>query len=73
MIPPPPPPPATETPGDATGNTNGEELLEAEKWLQKEEEKYDLYGRIYVGQLSKEAQTAQLIAILHQGMNIYKL
>ena len=42
----PSPPQVTETPGDATGNTNGEELLEAEKRLQKEEEKYDLYGRV---------------------------
>ena len=25
----PPPPPATETPGDKTGNTNGEELSKA--------------------------------------------
>ena len=53
----PPPPPVTEIPGDMTGNTNGEELSEAEKRLQKEEEKYDLYGRVYVGQLSKEEES----------------
>ena len=34
----PPLPPVTETPGDITRNTNGEELSEAEKRLQKEEE-----------------------------------
>ena len=45
----PPPPPAIETPGDMTGNTKGEELSKVEKRLQKEEEKYDLYGRVYVG------------------------
>ena len=49
----PPPPPATETPGDMTGDTNREELSEVEKRLQKEEEKYYPYGRVYVGQLSK--------------------
>ena len=52
-----PPPPATETPGDMTGNTNREELLEVEKRLQKEEEKYDLYRRVYIGQLSKEEES----------------
>ena len=53
----PPPPPMTETPGDTTGNTNREKLSEAEKRLQKEEEKYDLYGRVYVGQLSKKVES----------------
>ena len=43
-----PPPPVTETPGEVKENTNGEELSEAEKRLQKEEEKYDLYRRVYV-------------------------
>ena len=52
-----PPPPVIETPGDMTGNTNEEELLEVEKGLQKEEEKYDLYGKVYVGQLSKEEES----------------
>ena len=52
----PPPPPVTETPGDATGNTSGEKLSEVEKRLQKEEEKYNLYGRVYVGQLSEEEE-----------------
>ena len=46
----------TETPGNVTGNTNREDLSEVEKRLQKEEEKYDLYGRVYVGQLSVEEE-----------------
>ena len=53
----PPPPPLTETPADMTGNMNGEELLEAEKRLQKEEQKYNLYRRVYVGQLSEEKES----------------
>ena len=53
----PPTLPATETPGDMTGNTNGEELSEVEKRLQKAEEKYNLYRRVYVGQLSKEKES----------------
>ena len=53
----PPPPPVTEILGDATGNSNGEELLEVGKGLQTEEEKYDIYGRVYVGQLSKEEES----------------
>ena len=36
---------------------NRDELLEAEKRLQREEEKYKLYNRIYVDQLSKEEET----------------
>ena len=47
----------TETPGEVTENTNREEQSEVEKRLQKEEEKYNLYERIYVGQLSKEAES----------------
>ena len=50
------PPPVTET-QKMTENTNGEELLEAEKRHQKEEEKYNLYRRVYVGQLSKEEES----------------
>ena len=50
-----PPPPLMETAGDMTGNTDGEELLEAEKRLQQE--KYILYRRVYVGQLSKEEES----------------
>ena len=38
--------PATETPGEVTENANGKELLEAEKRLQKEKEKYDLYRKV---------------------------
>ena len=48
-----PPPEVTEIPGEVTENTNREELSEVEKRLQKEEEKYDLYERIYIGQLSE--------------------
>ena len=43
-----PPPSVIKTPGEVTENTNGEELLEVEKRLQKEEEKYDLYRRVEV-------------------------
>ena len=52
-----PPPPLMETPGDTTGNTYREELLEVEKRLQQEEEIYDLYRRVYIGQLSKEEES----------------
>ena len=38
-------------------NANKEELLEAEKRLQQEEGKYDLYRRVYVGQLSNEEES----------------
>ena len=48
-----PPPPVTETPGEVIEDTNREELLEVEKRFQQEEEKYDLYKRVYVGQLSE--------------------
>ena len=34
---------------DVMENTNGEGLLEAEKRLQREEEQYELYDRIYIG------------------------
>ena len=47
----------TEALEEATENTNGEELLEAEKRLQREEENYELYDRIYVGQLSNEEES----------------
>ena len=72
-----PPPQVTETPDDVTEHTNGEELLEAEKRLQKEEE-YKLYDRIYVRQLSMEEESdmdtdGQLIPILDEDMNIHKL
>ena len=53
----PPPPPVTKTPGDTTGNTYGEKLSKVEKRLQKEEEKYNLYGKVYVGQLSEEEES----------------
>ena len=46
-----------ETPREVTEDTNREELSEAEKRLQQEEEKYDLYKRVYVGQLSEKDQS----------------
>ena len=44
-------------PEEATENTNREELLEEDKRLQREEEKYELYYRIYVGQLSNKEES----------------
>ena len=38
-------------------NTNGEGLSEAKKRLQRDEEQYELYDRIYVGQLSNEEES----------------
>ena len=51
------PPPLTETPGDMTGKNNSKELSEAERKLQQEEEKYDLYQQIYIGKLSEEEES----------------
>ena len=49
LVPPPPPPPSvTETSDDTVGNTNGEELMEVERKLQREEESYAMYNRIYM-------------------------
>ena len=53
-----PPPPITEASDNTVENTNGEELMEAEKRLQREEEKYYMYDRIYVGQLSDEEDSS---------------
>ena len=52
-----PPPPVMEAPEEATEHTNGHKLLEAEKKHQGDKEKYELYDRIYMGQLSEEAET----------------
>ena len=52
-----PSPPLMETPEDTKGNTDREELLKEEKRLQQEEEKYDIYRRVYIGQLSKEEES----------------
>ena len=49
-----PPPSTMEILGDMTENTDEEGLMEAERRLQREEEKYKVYDRIYVGQLSDE-------------------
>ena len=51
------PPPPTETPEDMTGKNDGKELSETERKLQQEEESYDQYQRIYVGQLSEEVES----------------
>ena len=51
------PPPPTETPGDMTAKNDCEELSEGERNLQQEEEKCELYHRIYVGQLSEEGES----------------
>ena len=51
------PPPLTETPGDMTERNDSQELSEVERKLQQEEEKYKLYERIYVGQLSEEEES----------------
>ena len=50
-------PPVTEAPEEVTENNNREELLEAEKRFQREEERYEFYDKIYVGQLSKEEES----------------
>ena len=42
---------------EAIEDTNRNEQSEAEKRLQREEEKYELYDRIYVGQLSEKEET----------------
>ena len=52
-----PPLPVMEASVNMTEDTNGNELSEAEKMLQREEEKYELYDRIKVGQLSEEEET----------------
>ena len=52
-----PAPAPAKAPEEVTGNTDREELLEAEKRLQTEEEKYKLYNRIYMGQLSDEKES----------------
>ena len=51
------PPPLTETPGDTTGKNNDKELLDAERKIQQEEEKYKLYQRIYIGEISEEEKS----------------
>ena len=40
-----------------TENANGEGLLEVEKRPQREEEKYKLYDRMYVSQLSNKEES----------------
>ena len=45
-------PPTTETLEDVTENIDGEGLTEVGGKLQREEEKYELYDRMYIGQIS---------------------
>ena len=52
-----PQPPVTEAPEVVTENNNGEKLFKVEKRPQREEEKYKLYDKIYVGQLSKDEES----------------
>ena len=52
MVPPSPLP--TEAVGNMTENTDGKGLTEAERKRQREEEKYEIFDQIYVGQLSNE-------------------
>ena len=42
---------------DDTMEDNNRELTECEQRLQKEAEKYELYDRVYIGQLSEEDMT----------------
>ena len=49
-----PPPSMTEASDDTVEKTNGEEVMEAERKLQREEEKYKMYDKIYMGKLSDE-------------------
>ena len=51
------PPSLTETPEDVTGKNDGKELSDIERKLQEEEESYDQYHRIYMGQLSEEEES----------------
>ena len=51
-----PPPPMTESSDDTAENKN-EEIMEAEKRLQRKEEKYEMYDRIYMGQLRDEGDS----------------
>ena len=50
-------PPVTEASRDMTENTYWEGLTEVERRLQREEEKYKMYNRIYVGQLSDKGDS----------------
>ena len=72
-----PPPLVMETSGDMTGNANIEELSGAEKRHQQEEEKYDLYRKVYVGQLSNEESDMDsdglTYSYLHGDMTTYEL
>ena len=43
-----------KTSDNTAENINGEEHMEAERKLQREEEKYEMLDRIYVGHLSDE-------------------
>ena len=51
------PPPMTKTPEDIVEKSNSDKLSKAERKLQQEEEKYKLYQRVYMGQLSEEEES----------------
>ena len=51
------PPPLTEMPEDTAGNNESDKLSEAERKLQQEEENYEQYQRVYLGQLSEEVES----------------
>ena len=55
----------TEATEGVTEDTNREELLEAEKRFQREEEKYELYDRIYMGQVSEEESDMDTEGLTH--------
>ena len=52
-----PPQPTTEASEGVMESTNREGLSEGEKRLQREEEQYELYDRIYIGQLSSKEES----------------
>ena len=51
------PPPPTEMPEDMVGENANKELSEVERKLQQEEESYEWYQRVYMGQLSEEEES----------------
>ena len=71
------PPSTMEASGNMTENTDVEELMEVERRLQREEEKYKVYSRIYVGQLSNKEESDMdtddsQYTYLDKNMNVYK-
>ena len=50
-------PPMTKIPKDTVEKRNSNELSKVDRKLQEEEEKYELYQRLYVGQFSEEEES----------------